>query len=203
MRDVPGDVRLTRDWCLPDDFTAYLPNRQAEMASHWSRHLKQSRTWFLRFATELARECWDDGEAVLATGAARRWWHVRQEGWRFWLEPGSRPGSTLQDAIQQEQRQLGEAMDRFTNWLEDDSTCRRARLIHHFNREELLTPSACCCDVCQVEKTEGHPWLHVALSPAQTRVASSRSGDLGHWMRISYRRKSFSVAYCGSSQEVI
>jgi hypothetical protein len=49
--------------------------------------------------------------------------------------------------------------------LTNDNNCRRQRLVHAFSPEEELLPSPRCCNVCQVETGNGHPWLQEGFLP--------------------------------------
>ncbi|MEI6603508.1 MAG: RecQ family zinc-binding domain-containing protein, partial [Clostridia bacterium] len=58
---------------------------------------------------------------------------------------------------------LDNELNAMVSFLENDQDCRRQRIVAAFNPYEKPPLEDNCCDVCQVEKGLGHPWLEETI----------------------------------------
>jgi len=158
FQELVASAKLTRFWDCPSSPPDELHPQQQEILSLWLPKLIRDEELTYQ-ADETSLEACLLAESLLGIGVEKGWWRVSFVHRQYWLQPSSKQNIDLSELIKAEQDRYRAELDEIIKFLEDDSTCRRKRIVQAFNPQETVSVNQACCDVCQVEAGLGHPWL--------------------------------------------
>ena len=162
FREIVNSAKLVPDLALTIESADLLSKPLDELYRKWSEALLRDGKFHYIVTWDAPQETWEEAEALLSKGVANRWWRVLDSRRAFWLQR-EKVNKSTKKVLEDELAQFRSELDQVVYFLNEDTTCRRTRLVRFFNSCEQPLTTVPCCDVCQVELGLGHPWLNGRL----------------------------------------
>jgi len=159
FHEVIAQAVLARGWSCPSEPPDELPDDQRELIEAWLPSLQDPGELYYRAASGADLETCLSAEALISTGVQHNWWRLRGSSRYVWLAPGPEFHKDITEVLAKERVRAIAELDQMVAFLEDDTGCRRSRLVSALSPDETPPPADPCCDVCQVARGLGHPWL--------------------------------------------
>lgn len=163
--EIVAAATLALSWGCPVEPPDHLSQTQVQLLAAWLRELKTRHEYFYQAPRDVSLDSCQAAEALLGLGAEANWWRVVDTQRYIWLQRGPNFGAELSTILAEEAERSRSELQAMINFLEDDTTCRRPRLVQAFNSAEIPGQVMPCCDVCQVGHGLGHPWLTTGPQP--------------------------------------